>query len=46
VFNRANFGTPATTVFLNAATVNANAGRITTTRTSSRQMQLALKSIF
>jgi len=45
--NRANFNVPTFTVFSNAAgAINANAGKITTTRTSSRQMQLALKFIF
>lgn len=46
IFNRANFGTPTNTVFLNATTINANAGKVTNTRTSSRQMQFALKFIF
>ena len=46
LFNRANFDVPAFIDFLNATTINANAGKITKTRTSSRQMQLALKFIF
>ena len=46
LLNRANFGTPAFVVFLNRTTRNPNAGKVTATRTSSRQMQLALKFIF
>ena len=46
LFNRANFDEPNFTVFLNATTRNPNAGKITNTRTSSRQMQFALKYIF
>ena len=46
LINRANFGTPTFTAFLNATTRNPNAGKITSTRTSSRQMQFALKYIF
>ena len=46
LINRANFDEPNFTVFLNATTRNPNAGKITNTRTSSRQMQFALKYIF
>ena len=46
LFNRANFGDPDFAVFLSATSINPSAGRITTTRTSSRQMQFALKFIF
>ena len=47
LLNHANFGVPAFTVFTNAAgAINPNAGKITTTRTQSRQMQLALKFVF
>ena len=46
ILNRANFDGPNFTVFLNATTRNPNAGLITGTRTSSRQMQLGLKFIF
>ncbi len=45
-FNHANFGMPANTIFQSATGVNPNAGRITTLRSSSRQMQFALKIIF
>ena len=45
--NHSNFSSPTATIFQSATSVNAsNAGRITTTRTSSRQMQFALKYIF
>ena len=43
--NRANFGTPNATVFSNGA-ISPTAGLITTTVTSSRQMQFGLKLIF
>ncbi len=43
--NRANFGTPNTIVFSGAA-VSPSAGLITTTTTTSRQLQLGLKLIF
>jgi hypothetical protein len=51
VLNRANFGAPNGAVFSQAAIagtgiVNPNAGRITTTRTTSRQVQLGVKVIF
>ncbi len=50
IFNHANLGLPNTTMFTAAAngggSVNPNAGRITSTVTSSRQIQLALKFIF
>ena len=45
MFNRANFGTPDMTVFINEQP-NPTAGRITTTRTPARQMQLALRWVF
>ncbi len=43
--NRANFGTPNSTVFSNGA-ISPTAGLITNTVTSSRQMQFGLKLIF
>ncbi|MBI2822408.1 MAG: TonB-dependent receptor [Acidobacteria bacterium] len=43
--NRANFGNPANFVFSGGARLG-NAGRITTTTTTSRQIQFALKLIF
>jgi carboxypeptidase family protein/TonB-dependent receptor-like protein len=47
IANRPNFSSPTSNVFQSATTINAaNAGKITTTRTSSRQMQFALKYIF
>lgn len=46
ILNRANFGTPDFNVFLSPTSVNPSAGRITNTRTSSRQMQFALKFVF
>lgn len=54
ILNRANFSLPSGRVFAGTVTVPAgatqapinNVGRITTTATSSRQIQLALKVIF
>lgn len=46
LFNRANFGIPARTVFTASGATPANAGIITTTVTSSRQIQFGLKLIF
>jgi hypothetical protein len=43
--NHPNFGTPNATVFSNGA-VSASAGLITTTATTSRQIQFGLKLIF
>jgi hypothetical protein len=43
--NRANFGTPNATVFAGGA-INASAGLITSTATTSRQIQFGLKLIF
>jgi hypothetical protein len=45
VQNRANFGTPNSTVFSNGA-ISPTAGLISNTVTSSRQMQFGLKLIF
>ena len=46
-FNRANFGAPVQVVFGNASGLPAgNAGRITSTATTSRQIQFALKFVF
>ncbi len=46
LFNRANFGTPANQIFDARGTVIGNVGRITTTATTSRQIQFALKIVF
>jgi hypothetical protein len=46
LFNRANFGIPAYLVFDRNGRPYSNAGQITTTTTSSRQVQLALKVVF
>ena len=51
LLNRANFGLPTGAVFIQSATagqgvINPNAGRITSTRTTSRQVQLGLKFLF
>jgi hypothetical protein len=46
MFNRVNFGLPNRTIFTSATNRNANAGRITDTRGSARQMQFALKFVF
>jgi hypothetical protein len=45
VLNRANFGTPNATVFSSGA-ISPSAGLITTTATTSRQIQFGLKLIF
>ena len=45
LFNRANFGTPDMTAFINEEP-NPNAGRITRTRTPGRQMQLGVRLVF
>jgi len=45
VLNHANFGTPNATVFANGA-ISPSAGLITTTATTSRQIQFGLKLIF
>ncbi|MBI4483405.1 MAG: TonB-dependent receptor [Acidobacteria bacterium] len=46
LFNRANFATPDMTPFTTAGRPDANAGRITGTSTSARQVQFGLKYIF
>jgi hypothetical protein len=44
--NRANFSTPATTIFDDRGNLTANVGVITATRTSARQMQLGVKLLW
>jgi hypothetical protein len=44
--NRANFSTPASTIFDNNGNLTANVGVITATRTSARQMQLGVKLLW
>jgi hypothetical protein len=46
VFNRANFGNPATVIFGNQGQRQSNAGQITATRTPARQMQFGIKILF
>ena len=46
LFNRANLGTPQATVFNANGTYREDAGRITTTSTSARQMQLGVKAVW
>jgi len=46
LFNRANFGLPAVTVFDRNGKVRSDAGQITSTSTSARQIQFALKLLF
>ena len=47
LFNRPNFGLPVGTVFTSAAgTPNPSAGKITSTSTTSRQIQFGLKYVF
>ena len=45
VLNHTNFGPPNATVFSNGA-ISSSAGLITTTATTSRQIQFGLKLIF
>ncbi|MBI4483068.1 MAG: TonB-dependent receptor [Acidobacteria bacterium] len=46
LFNRPNFGIPARNLFDREGRPRSNAGEITSTRTTSRQIQLALKVLF
>ena len=46
LFNRVNFGVPSGTIFNPDGTYNANAGRITSTQTPARQVQLGLRMTF
>ena len=46
LFNRVNLGLPSTSLFNSDGSYRSNAGRITETRTSARQMQLGVKFIF
>lgn len=50
IFNHANFGLPSASMFTagtnGGGNLNPTAGQITTTVTSSRQMQFGLKLIF
>lgn len=46
LFNRPNFGIPARSLFDRRGNRRSNAGEITTTRTTSRQIQFALKFLF
>ena len=51
IFNRANFSDPGVRLFTgtrlsNASSTGASAGRITTTTTTSREIQVALKILF
>ncbi len=46
ILNRANFGTPNPIVFAGATGISSSAGLITTTTTTSRQIQFGLKLVF
>lgn len=47
IFNRGNFGNPNASVFINATGIpSASFGRITSTTTTNRQIQFALKFLF
>ncbi len=46
LLNRANFGTPQQNVFNTDGSVREDAGRITTTSTSARQIQLGVKFVW
>ena len=46
LFNRANFGTPGTSIINSNGTPNPNVGRINSTRTTARQIQLGLRFVF
>ena len=44
--DRANFATPATTIFDDRGNLTANVGVVTSTRTSARQMQVGVKLLW
>ncbi|MPY90916.1 MAG: TonB-dependent receptor plug domain-containing protein [Luteitalea sp.] len=46
LFNRANFGSPDTSIILSDGRPNATVGQIDTTRTTARQIQLGLRFVF
>ena len=46
IFNRPNFSRPATNLFTRTGGRRSNAGEITSTRTTSRQIQFALRLVF
>lgn len=46
LLNRANFGLPGNTIFNSSGAIVGNAGRITSTVTTSRQIQFGLKLLF
>ena len=46
LFNRANFGDPGTVLFTGGRTPRGDAGRITRTFTTARELQFALKLVF
>jgi hypothetical protein len=46
LLNRANFGLPQNQVFNTNGTVREDAGRITTTATAARQIQLGIKAVW
>ena len=46
VFNHPNFGVPSTNLFDSARRPLADAGRITTTTTNSRQIQFGMKLLW
>jgi hypothetical protein len=46
ILNRPDFGIPSSNVFDQNGRANSGVGQITSTRTSSRQIQFALKLLF
>jgi len=46
ILNCANFGLPSNTVFSSSGAMQATAGRISSTVTTSRQIQFAMKLLF
>jgi len=46
IFNHPNFGVPVQTIFASSGQVRADAGRITRTTTSARQIQFGLKLLW
>ena len=46
LLNRANFGLPQSQVFNPNGTIREDAGRITTTSTAARQIQLGIKAVW
>jgi hypothetical protein len=46
LFNRANFSTPTTRIFVRSGAVDPTVGQITSTTTTARQVQLGMRLVF